>query len=1294
MKRFLTVVLVFLMLVPASATIINVPDDQPTIQAGINASTSGDTVRVAPGTYVENINFNGRNIVVGSWFLDDADPSYISSTIIDGNQAGSVVVFANGEDNTAVITGLTIQNGFTAQNGGGIYCYYSNPTIINNIINGNSAGYFGGGILCQDYSNPTITDNTINGNSADQQGGGICCNYNSNPAISDNTITGNSADFYGGGIYCAFSNPVITNTIFWGDGALFGPEIYLYGTSTPIITYCDIQGGWAGEGNIDCDPMFCDPENGNYYLDRASCCVDAGEGGADIGAYGVGCGIPITINIPADYETIQEGIDASSHGDTVRVAPGTYIENIDFSGKNIVVGSWFLDAGDPSYISSTIIDGNEVDRVVGFSSGETNDAKIIGFTIQNGHATHGGGIACYNNSNPTINYNTINGNAGLGSGGGIHCEDSSPAITNNTISGNTGYFYGGGIYCSGSAPTITNNIINGNSADEDGGGIYCYGSNPTITDNTITENSANVDGGGICCYYSSPEITNNTITQNSAEAMGIAGGGGAICCWYSSPTINYNTIIGNSSGENGGGVYCDGSSNPTVSSNTINGNTAYVGGGIFCFGSSVMINYNTIIGNSAIHRGGGICCYSSSPEIGNNTITENSSDNEGGGICCYWESSPVITNTIFWGDSAPSGPEIYLDETSSPVITYCDVQGSWEGEGNIDCDPMFCYPDTANYYLYDVSCCVGAGEGGADIGAYGVGCEITIPTILSVVPSQNELNVPVDSDISVTFDTDMDESTINSSSFIIHAMTTGLHEGAIAYDAPSKTGTLNPIEDFAEGEIVSVVLTEGIESSEGVPLEDPSSWSFTTAVNDGSGEFVIDGYYTVDSPGSIFSSDFDGDGDMDLAVNNVSVSTVSVCLNEGDGTFAGPVAYPTGNTPYGLFAGDFDADGDMDLATSSVADWTVSVLMNNGDGTFAPRVNHVLDWSAFPASVFGGDLNGDGYLDLVTPNLNDDNVSVLPNNGDGSFGAYSNFAVGDRPRQGFASDLDNDGDIDLAVTNSWEPYVSVLLNDGDGTFATQMMYEVISQPGSVFASDFDGDGYNDLATSNYDTDKICILLNSGDGTFTSYSIYSVGDGPGRVLAGDFDGDGDIDLITSNDQSDDISVLLNNGDGTFALQNIYPAGNGPGNPFASDFDGDGDLDIATGNYAPDCVTILLNAPLCDYIAGDCNHNGVPLELGDVVTMIGMYRGTAEPEYTCDCPPHGDTFAPEADPNGNCVALELGDVVTEIGAYRGTAEASGCADCPPSSRLLPGDDEELLITPNFKTRSNSKPASSIH
>lgn len=98
------------------------------------------------------------------------------------------------------------------------------------------------------------------------------------------------------------------------------------------------------------------------------------------------------------------------------------------------------------------------------------------------------------------------------------------------------------------------------------------------------------------------------------------------------------------------------------------------------------------------------------------------------------------------------------------------------------------------------------------------------------------------------------------------------------------------------------------------------------------------------------------------------------------------------------------------------------------------------------------------------------------------------------------------------------------------------------------------------------------------------------------------------------------------------------------------------------------TIYANPSDCSYIPGDTNHNGIPVELSDVIVMITVYRGTNPPYYICDCPPHGE-FAPETDPNGNCIGSELSDVITEIGAYRGTATASGCAECPGLRRSPP-------------------------
>jgi len=127
---------------------IQVPSQQPTIQAGINASTHGDTVFVQPGTYVEHLNFNGSNIMLASLFLTTGDTSYISSTVIDGDSSGTCVIFTNGETQSATITGFTITRGYAIINGGGINCNNADPTIKYNLITQNYAEDDGAGVYC------------------------------------------------------------------------------------------------------------------------------------------------------------------------------------------------------------------------------------------------------------------------------------------------------------------------------------------------------------------------------------------------------------------------------------------------------------------------------------------------------------------------------------------------------------------------------------------------------------------------------------------------------------------------------------------------------------------------------------------------------------------------------------------------------------------------------------------------------------------------------------------------------------------------------------------------------------------------------------------------------------------------------------------------------------------------------------------------------------------------------------------------------------------------------------------
>lgn len=117
MSRFIfTIGLMLLLFGGASAGIIKIPENYGTIQSGIDAAVTGDTVLVAAGTYYENINFKGKAITIASYFLMDGDTTHINSTLIDGSQpshadSGSVVYFISGEDTTSILCGFTITNG-------------------------------------------------------------------------------------------------------------------------------------------------------------------------------------------------------------------------------------------------------------------------------------------------------------------------------------------------------------------------------------------------------------------------------------------------------------------------------------------------------------------------------------------------------------------------------------------------------------------------------------------------------------------------------------------------------------------------------------------------------------------------------------------------------------------------------------------------------------------------------------------------------------------------------------------------------------------------------------------------------------------------------------------------------------------------------------------------------------------------------------------------------------------------------------------------------------------------------
>jgi outer membrane protein assembly factor BamB len=266
-------------------------------------------------------------------------------------------------------------------------------------------------------------------------------------------------------------------------------------------------------------------------------------------------------------------------------------------------------------------------------------------------------------------------------------------------------------------------------------------------------------------------------------------------------------------------------------------------------------------------------------------------------------------------------------------------------------------------------------------------------------------------------------------------------------------------------------------------------------------------------------------------------------------------------------------------------------------------------------------------------------------------------------------DIDGDG-YDDVIAGTWYGGDRVLALSGHSSVTPDLIWEAsVGYPVMkvVTCSDLNDDGYQDIIVASWASYVLALsgidgselwTNQAGDDVWTAYWSYDLtGDGVVDVLAGSFTGSV---ILTDGVTGETVWERPTNA----KIFTVRPIG---------DVNGDGGPDVIAGQQMLSGVGGMIflisggaMAPSCVYATGDCDHNGTPLELGDVVAMIGMYRGTAAPSYTCDCPPHGGDFAPEADPNGNCVALELVDVVTEIAAYRGLGTALGCYDCPGSRR----------------------------
>jgi hypothetical protein len=745
MKWIHLMIIVLVSVVTLSATTINVPADAATIQAGIDAAVDGDSVLVSSGTYIENVNFQGKNIVVYS-------ENGAELTTIDGGGLGSVVTFASQEDN-AILDGFTITNGRGILNdenhyiGGGIICRFgSSPTLRNLIVEGNFVTgdtSMGGGIMCSYQSDALIEDVIIRDNAADYGGGFVA--YRSSPTLKRVEIYENNGRTTGGGVALWDSTTYFQDVLIHSNTAFYlGAGFWAHDHAIGVLNKVTIANNsctgppiYRGGGGIELsDGAWVKLVNSILWGNQPNQ-VEYYSGATYADS-----------RLDVDYSAIQNGelgIDRNGAGDLFYGSDNIMEDPLFGPNYTLAFGSPCIDAGTPFWEvdGATIIDMAE-DLYVGiapdigafeYPSPSILDVPADFATIQLAiEAAIDGDTVLVADGTYEENINFMGKNIGVKSVNGetvttirgdgttstvlIMNQEATAVLDGFTITNGIGYLNADGHYVGGgiavrysSTPTLKNLIVEGNHAIGDtsmGGGISCaWGADALIEDVIIRNNDADF-GGGFFAYFSNPTLRRMKVHGNNGRTTG-----GGLTFWGSEALVNEVAVYENTATYDGAGVWVHENGHPTLDQVTITDNTIpylpyRIGAGIaLSFGSELTLKSSIVwnnvkVGDFGFELNNNIEFYS----LGfNNLITILYSDIQDG-------EAGIVTN-------------------DNGTINYA--------LNNISMSPMFVDPGVDNYNLQQGSPCIGTGYLGVDMGAGSECMVLDVDPLLMFMPKQFEL---------------------------------------------------------------------------------------------------------------------------------------------------------------------------------------------------------------------------------------------------------------------------------------------------------------------------------------------------------------------------------------------------------------------------------------------------------------------------------------------------------------------------------------------------------------------------
>ena len=304
-------------------------------------------------------------------------------------------------------------------------------------------------------------------------------------------------------------------------------------------------------------------------------------------------------------------------------------------------------------------------------------------------------------------------------------------------------------------------------------------------------------------------------------------------------------------------------------------------------------------------------------------------------------------------------------------------------------------------------------------------------------------------------------------------------------------------------------------------------------INNGQGSFSQSYTYDTDPGlGNIITSDLNNDTIPDIAAASGTGSDLHIFLGTGDGTFTyNGKLQNVPDLPSALDAADMDGDGETDLLVTSVTGQNVTIFIGNGDGSFNESEPQTAPAASFSMEVIAADFSGNGKMWIATPGLGDSKVHISKPFMSGLWIEDASYAVGAQPQSMAAADIDRDGDVDIVTGDQFGEGLSVLLNNGDGSFADFTAITTGVEIGSLTLQDVNNDGSVDIIAGSLSGNNIVLLLGAGDGTFTDLTVFDAGTDVNDIAVNDINGDGFPDIIAVGDNN--ITFFIN------ALQSPEP-----------------------------------------------------------------------------------------------------------------------------------------------------------